>query len=118
MERAENAGLVDIAHLLLGPILQGRRIGNDLGVVDQDIDGAELFDCGRDHATHFALHPHVTGNGQRARANRFELMSSLVECFSDDVDDDDGRAFFREGQGLASADSACRTGNYRNLSIE
>ncbi len=120
--RAQEGAAEDDAHDLV-PVLDRQLGEGDLvavgGVVDEDVEPAEVGDDGVDHALYGGLLGNVRQMHHGAAA---PILDFLGHCFGFIGRvlgvDDDGGAISRQGQRHGAAVPAHRSGDQRDLSLE
>src|SRR5262249_27842393 len=110
--------LPGIAHLLLGPALDGMRGVDDLGVVDEDVDRAPMLDDGRDRLVALLDHPDVALERKGVASQRLDLLGDQHTSLVAPREDRDLGALLGQGQGLTPPDAFAGTGHDRNLALQ
>jgi hypothetical protein len=114
----ELAGEIDREHLV--PLRQGQLVERcvllQAGVVDQDVDGAELLDHGAEHGAHLRLIRNVGAQGEGAHPLGADLLGEAQRLvFVGDVVDDDIRPRLPERERDRPADAGASAGHERPL---
>jgi len=117
VEDAAQVHVYDFVELLERHFLQARILG-DAGVVDEDVDAAELVfdlaDHGIDHGALGHVHHITDGLGAQGLA----LFDGFIDAGLLDVANDNGRAFFCKFEGGGQAYALGGAGNEADLVLE
>jgi hypothetical protein len=107
----------DLAPVVLGEILDHGANGH-AGVVDQNVDGADLGLDALDEGAHAGRVRHVAGHGGRLAAGGANVRRGLFGAGGVAAVDDDMGAGFRQSAGQRPADAAGRAGDEGDAAVE
>ena len=102
-----------------GRVYKGRPAAPQRGVVDQDVDSAEMFDGLRNGGLHGGFVAHVAGERQRVlRVIGLELLLERGERLGVVVEQHELCAQLAEADGARAPDAHARAGDHRNFSLK
>jgi len=90
-------------------------VAREAGIVDQDVDAAEGFECSLHQAFHVGGVRHVSGDADGREAAALQRGAAVGGGLRVDIRDDDARAFLGQRARGFGADAAARAGDDRDL---
>ena len=113
---ATQVHLEDEVELLVGHVEQ-HLVAGDAGVVDHDVEPAELVDGGLEHRLGGGALPHVAGHDERLDPDGADLLGRLLRCAGEVVEHDVG-AGVGQREGLGPAEPGACTGDDGDPALE
>ena len=117
-ERAVEVDVENVVPFIIGDVEEG-PFDFDAGVVDDDVEAAELGDDIGDHFFNFGAFAHVCGDRERGGGKRRDFgAGGGIACSSGEVIDGDVRPFGSEAFGDAAADAGVGAGDEGDFVFE